>query len=54
MTDYEVECEAVVNALVSSGINFLALDFDLTLISIHTRGQVHFYFIIHGRNRQLM
>lgn len=34
----ESECDQIVAALVSCGINFLAIDFDLTLISEHTGG----------------
>ena len=38
--DYELQCDAIVSAFKDNGINFLALDFDDTLISFHTYGKV--------------
>jgi hypothetical protein len=30
---------AIVDGIILSGVNFIALDFDRTLIDVHTRGQ---------------
>ena len=38
--DYELQCDAIVSAFKDNEINFLALDFDDTLISFHTYGKV--------------
>mmetsp|Transcript_15952 Transcript_15952/g.30087 ORF Transcript_15952/g.30087 Transcript_15952/m.30087 type:complete len:186 (+) Transcript_15952:252-809(+) len=37
--DLRASCEEAVSHLVNKGINFLALDFDLTMIDIHTGGR---------------
>jgi hypothetical protein len=33
------ELSSIVDGIIESGINFIALDFDFTLIDLHTRGQ---------------
>ena len=35
----ELECYNIVTGLQNAGINFLAIDFDQTLVGIHTRGE---------------
>ena len=35
----ENQCTEALNALTKTGINFVAVDFDMTLISMHTSGQ---------------
>ena len=36
------DCNEIINSIQSCGINFLAVDFDLTLVGIHTGGKVSF------------
>lgn len=35
---YELECHDIIRGLGAAGINFLAVDFDQTLVDIHTEG----------------
>mmetsp|Transcript_17129 Transcript_17129/g.22623 ORF Transcript_17129/g.22623 Transcript_17129/m.22623 type:complete len:186 (+) Transcript_17129:255-812(+) len=37
--DLEEKCEAITKKLKDQGINFLALDFDLTVLDVHTGGR---------------
>ena len=34
----DLECVSIISGLLSCSINFLAIDFDLTLVDEHTRG----------------
>lgn len=36
---YYLDCLEIVEGIIRSGVNFIALDFDETLIDIHTHGQ---------------
>jgi hypothetical protein len=37
--NYSVDCSALHRGIIQAGINFLAIDFDLTLIDIHTNSK---------------
>jgi len=37
--DYTTSADALIATIADAGINFLALDFDLTIVDVHTGGQ---------------
>jgi len=36
--DFDSSAESMINTMLKAGINFLALDFDLTIVDVHTGG----------------